>query len=288
MLAGKAEDDKLVFPLLASPKLDGVRASVENATLLSRSLKPFANKYTQALFSSNRLHGLDGEFILGQPTAPDVCRQTTAALARIEGSPALSLWVFDDWSLGFDAPFSDRLLAAKERVSDIEDLPVTYLMHTEIRNALQLEEMEDEYVTAGYEGLMIRALRGRYKHGRSTAKEGWLLKVKRYEDAEAEVIGIEEEMHNANEAKTSEVGRTKRSTHAAGLVGKGTVGALVCRGLGGRFDGVQFNIGSGLSAADRARKDWVGKVVRYKYFAVGVKDKPRHPVLIAERMRIDL
>ena len=47
-------------------------------------------------------------------------------------------------------------------------------------------------------------------------REGYLLKVKRFVDGEALVIGVTEPMHNANEAKTNELGRTARSHKKAG------------------------------------------------------------------------
>lgn len=107
-----------------------------------------------------------------------------------------------------------------------------------------------------------------------------MLKVKRFEDSEAEVLGTVEEMFNGNEAQRDELGRTKRSKAKAGLVGKGTMGALKVRDLKTK---VEFEIGTGFTADDRARQWPTGLIVRYKFFAVGVKDKPRHPVYLGER-----
>ena len=39
-----------------------------------------------------------------------------------------------------------------------------------------------------------------YKQGRSTVREGYLLKVKTFLDDEATVVRFEERMHNGNEA----------------------------------------------------------------------------------------
>lgn len=112
-----------------------------------------------------------------------------------------------------------------------------------------------------------------------------MLKLKRFEDSEAEVLGIEEEMHNANTAETNELGRTKRSTAKAGLVGKGTMGALIVRDV---KTGVEFNIGSGFTAHDRTEAWKPGELVKYKFFPVGVKDKPRHPVFLGRRSKLDV
>ena len=112
-----------------------------------------------------------------------------------------------------------------------------------------------------------------------------MLKVKRFEDSEAEILRIEEEMHNANEAQRDNLGRTKRSTAKEGKVGKGTMGALVVRDL---KTGVEFNIGSGFTASDRQDEWKPGEIVKYRYFPVGIKTKPRHPVYIGRRSNIDL
>lgn len=127
-----------------------------------------------------------------------------------------------------------------------------------------------------------------YKHGRSTAKEGYLMKLKRFIDSEAVVIGIEEEMFNGNEATTNELGRTKRSTAKAGLVPKGRMGKLHVRDF---KSGVEFHIGTGFTDADKAwwwAEDRRGLMVKYKSFPVGVKDLPRHPVYLGIRDPGDL
>jgi len=47
MLASPANLEKLQYPLLVSPKLDGIRATVVNGCLLSRKLKPIPNEATR-------------------------------------------------------------------------------------------------------------------------------------------------------------------------------------------------------------------------------------------------
>jgi hypothetical protein len=52
------------LPLLASYKLDGIRATVQGGKLLSRTLKPIPNKFLQERFG-NLPEGLDGELVQG-------------------------------------------------------------------------------------------------------------------------------------------------------------------------------------------------------------------------------
>jgi DNA ligase-1 len=148
-----------------------------------------------------------------------------------------------------------------------------------------LLKLEAEMLEQGYEGLILRDGHAPYKMGRSTVKEGYLLKLKRFTDAEFEVIGFEERMHNANEASTNELGRTKRSSCMAGLEGRGDLGALVVR----RAGGLVFNVGTGLNDADRQeiwnhQDKYLGQMAKVKYFAIGMKDAPRHPVFLGWRL----
>jgi hypothetical protein len=62
MLATDAELDKLRFPILCSPKLDGIRAVVRGGVVYSRSNKPIPNKWVQSKLS--HLEHYDGELIV--------------------------------------------------------------------------------------------------------------------------------------------------------------------------------------------------------------------------------
>ena len=92
-------------------------------------------------------------------------------------------------------------------------------------------------------------------------------------------------MSNQNEAGKDALGYTERSTHKAGMVPQNTLGALQVRDI---VTGVEFNIGSGFTAADRAdiwanRHQMRGRLAKYKHFAIGVKEKPRFPVFLGFR-----
>ncbi len=116
------------------------------------------------------------------------------------------------------------------------------------------------------------------------------MKLKRFTDAEFEVIGYEERMENTNEAFTNELGRTKRSSHQEGKIGRGDLGALVLRDA----QGLVFKVGTGFDDQQRASlweardRDLIGRLAKIKFFAIGVKDAPRHPVFISFRPDIDL
>jgi DNA ligase-1 len=285
MLAATVDDvSKLKFPLYASPKLDGVRAIVWNGKLLSRTLKPIPNPHVNKMFGRDALSCLDGELILGDPTADDVYRQTVGAVSREYGEPKVSFYVFDYVDTGC---FEERQKEMTKRV--VGDL-VKIVDQTFVEDADALAEYELECLEAGYEGVMLRSPHGVYKHGRSTVREQGMMKLKQFADSEAVILDIEEEMENTNEAKKNALGRTERSTKQDGLVGKGRAGTLCVRDV---HSGVEFRIGTGLDDKDKAffwkkRKKVVGQIVKYKSFLIGVKDKPRFPVYLGPREEWDL
>ena len=279
MLACNVDLTKLKFPVLASPKLDGVRAIIRDGVVLSRSLKPIPNRHTQLMFGRPELEGLDGELILGDPTHPEAYRRTVSAVMSIEGDPDVDFHVFDRWDR--DYPYNEVALSYGLTI------PV---FSTLILNMEELEEYEVALLDKGYEGVMLRDPQSPYKFGRSTAKEGYLLKLKRFADSEAEIIGFEELLHNHNEATINETGHHERSTKQDGLLPADTLGALIVRDI---HSGVEFKIGTGFTAAER-KKFWKLKatlrcsLVKYRYFPTGSKEKPRFPSFQGFRHQIDL
>ena len=278
MLAATADMKSLKYPLYASPKIDAVRGLVINGKLRSRSLKPIPNKYVSSLLSHSYLNGLDGEIAVGSPRAKDVYRQTQSALSRIDGAPVFTFWVFDNFTIP-NAAFQVRYA----NLRNISNSYVSILAHKLIRSEKDLLAYEEQMLGVGYEGLILRDLHAPYKFGRSTVSEGGMLKLKRFVDSEAEIMEVVEEQENQNPATTSELGRTKRSSHKANKVPKGRAGALRVK------DGdMVFDVGTGMNDKDKEwfwtnRKKAVGLTIKYKYFPLGMKDLPRHPVYLGPR-----
>lgn len=280
---------KVPYPCWISPKLDGVRVTVQGGRLLSRTNKPIPNKYCQSLFVKSDLEGLDGELIVGSPTDKDVFQNTMSGVMSVDGEPDVHFFVFD--VINSDRVFDDRYLAIENAnaLGHFDNHPrVRVVPNTLIDNDDQLTTYQEVWLAAGYEGVMIRKPGTTYKHGRSTLKEGKLLKLKSFCDAEAKVIGIEELMNNNNEAYYDETGAQKRSTMAEGLTGAGVLGAFVVEDV---TTGTIFKVGSGYTADQRKAfysQNYIGKVLTYKHFPVGAKDKPRFPVFKGFRDQQDI
>ncbi len=288
LLAVEADLNKIKYPVLCSPKLDGIRALVLNGKLVSRNLKPIPNHYVREAIEAHAdlLEGFDGELVVGSPTAENCFNVSSSGIMSRDGEPDFKFYVFDRTG---DEPFHKRYNAV--RFSEAVELPfVQYVVHVTASNERELDKIEDVAVNKGYEGIMLRDPNGRYKFGRSTAKEGILLKVKRFADTEATIVGFEERMHNANPATTDALGHTERSSHKENMIGRGDLGAIRVKC---DLFGSEFNIGSGFDDAMRKeiwdnRDSYIGRAAKFKYQTAGMKDVPRFPVFLGFRHEGDM
>lgn len=278
----------LRYPVLASPKIDGIRVVTTDQGPVTRKLLPVPNRHIHAMLS--RLPpGLDGEVTVGKVTDPNVFNITQSAVMSRDGEPEFMFHVFDTVQLGYR--FSDR----QKLVRQIFRYPemtralafTSPLPHVWCHDVEGLSRFEEHCVNDGFEGAMVRDPNGPYKYGRSTLREGFLIKIKRWIDAEATIVDLVELNKNTNEQVRDELGHAKRSKAKAGLVGAGTLGALRCEW---EQDGerVQFEIGTGFTQAERAAL-WgdphgiVGEQVTFKYFGLTEEKKPRFPSFKAIR-----
>lgn len=287
MLAATVDHlDQLVdmYPLLASPKLDGIRAVVVNGVLYSRNMKPIPNKYVSANLPLLKMNGWDGELVVGKPEHPECFRTTTSGVMSVEGTPKFTFYVFD-YADDKQLTYLDRLMLLKTRIKLIDHPSVKLVPQVKLTDSFETHEYEVKMLERGFEGVMLRKPHGIYKQGRSTLREGHLMKLKQFADSEAIVLNLIEQMENTNEKTTDELGRSKRSSHKAGKVAKGTLGSCMVRDI---VSGVEFDVGSGFNDEQRQHywdnpKLLKGKTIKYKYFPTGSKDKPRFPVFIGVR-----
>lgn len=308
MLAGECNIDAIQYPVYVSPKLDGIRCVIRDGKALTRSLKPIPNDHIRFTLESLNLPDFDGELLIrsrpGMVTLPNFnapFNEVSSAVMSREGGPEFLFAVFDQVMNG---TFTERLnevyrWMTHTRYNNHDGFfmchhpNIEYVNHTTVNNREQLDAHNAMYLEHGFEGTMIRKPDGPYKQGRSTTKEGYLLKLKPFDDGEAVIIGYVEQMSNQNEATTNALGFTERSTNAEGMVPAGTLGTLVVRGVGGQFDGVQFEIGTGFTAAQRQqiwdnRPYYTGAMVKFKFQKHGSVERPRIPVFLGFRDSADL
>lgn len=275
---GSARFEEIPLPCYISPKYDGIRTGKIAGALYSRKLIAIPNQLLQ-----NELRGLpeglDGELIAGDPCAQGVYHRTESiVMSRDKPIEGVKLYVFDNFARPND-PFHKRLDEIQLPTSDKIEL-VPQVICTSLD---QLKDTHAQILEAGYEGSMFRSPLGRYKFGRSTYREGYLLRMKPLEEEECEVIGFQELMRNDNEATVDNLGLTKRSSHQEFQTPMDTLGALEVL-----WRGIKTKVGifKGFSKAElqeiwRDRMAYLGGFAKIRYQAYGIKEKPRSARLIA-------
>lgn len=297
-LACDAELEKLKFPCIIFPKIDGVRGGNTSGVLMGRRGRAHNNVFTTQLFSGIGTLGFDGELAANSANHPDLCRLTSGALNSKAGNPTIMWHVFDDMSPEVrDLPYSTRLCSVIARINALHQSNPVYaktigVAYFEFANNLeQLLAAEKKWLDQGYEGVIIRSLEGAYKQGRCTVNEGDYLRLKRFQESEATVVEIIEEMTNNNPLERDGIGLAKRSGASANLIPAGRVGSLICKDL---VTGQIFKIGIGKMTESEAEKYFknpdllLNQVVKYKHFPKGVKDKPRLPTFQCIRIASDI
>lgn len=288
MLAASMENSRgdtmsfkdLSYPLAASIKLDGIRCLRVNGKSLSRSFKEIPNRHIQCTMSSLP-DGLDGE--LTTHSNDGTLRQFSQIQSDImseDGEPNFRFQIFDYVKDDIQKPYMLRIQDLTEWAKEMPSY-CQLVLPSVISGEADLLKYEEAALSQGHEGIMTRKLDGPYKCGRSSFREQFLVKIKRFVDSEAEIVGFEERLHNVNEATLDELGHTKRSSAKDGLVPANTLGTLLVRDV---HDGREFGIGTGKGLDDSLRKtmwinksEYIGKIIKYRYQEVGVKELPRIP-----------
>ncbi len=281
--------------LFMQPKIDGMRALLADKPM-SRAWKPHKNRFMQSWLSYNpQLAGLDGEVVPGLVYSADIFREAMSGIRAEDGSPEFTFYAFDL----FSEEWVNRAYLA--RLAKLEQLfgpsGVTYggsdytasVVVCPTPRVVYLDEiykLEEQMLKDGWEGGILRTPNSPYKFGRSTTREGYLLKLKRFEDAEAVVVGWEPWYENQNEPTLDPRGYTARSAHQENLQPLERLGAWLVQ-LRDNPE-VEFSVGvlRGVTHADRDRlwKDrehYMGRIMKFKHQGYGGGyDRPRTPVFL--------
>lgn len=240
-LAGVYEEGVALEGYWVSEKLDGVRAYWDGERFWSRG----GNEYRAPQWFTEDFPGvpMDGELWMGRGRFAEL----SGAVRRLE--PVDRSWrqvrfmVFDLPNV--DQPFSERVRAME---SLLVPSPSPFLAMVEQRKATDHDGLMaalDEVVADGGEGLMLRRGGSLHTVGRSDD----LLKVKRFDDAEAVVVA-----HLPGSGKY-----------------QGMLGSIQVE----RADGRRFRIGTGFSDDQRRHPPPVGATVTYKFYGYTSTGLPR-------------
>lgn len=262
---------EISFPVMCSPKIDGIRCLVIDSNAVTRQIKNIPNLFTRSTLSNVLLNGMDGELVVGSPTDKLVYKNTIQGIMSHTGVPDFSYIVFD--CLDNNACYSERLDSIQKRIECINlnernNVFSVRCINTKIITSKQdLLKYEEEQLWLGYEGVIIRNPNSKYKNGRSTLNVGELIKLKRFNDDEAIILKINKQYDQSDLMSSFTVRDIKTN--------------------------VIFNIGSGFTEHERniyweQRDNLLGDVVKYKHFQSGAGIKPRFNTFIGFRDKIDM
>jgi DNA ligase-1 len=252
--------------VLVSPKLDGIRCIV-HPTLgpVSRTLKPIPNKHIRDVLSSKAYEGMDGEIMVDGDFS-----DVQSAVMSHEGKPKFIFNVFDLITEETkDLPFSERLDQLSKRFARhkgmLDAIIVPHYMLMDAAMDTTLDKILRLHLDKGFEGTMFRSPSSPYKFGRSTLKQGYLLKLKPVADCEVLITGIKNLVDkHGNEEQTT-----------------GAIEGII---LNGDFEGEEISVGTGMTASQRKefynRKFFlIDNKAKFtiEYQLEGSKDKPRFP-----------
>ena len=280
LLATKAVYDKIQYPVLTTPKLDGIRCLMVDGVAMSRSMKPIPNLHVRHCLEG--LNHLDGELMVNGDF-----NAVQSGIMASDGEPDFTYHVFDDYNN--DCGY---LL----RIEDLEFNDVIYDEHCKIlkpvwiHNEAMLDTYLNQCIELGYEGVMIRKPHGKYKFGRSTVNEGILLKIKKFHDDEGILVGVIEKMTNTNELEADELGYAKRSSKKENLIPAGTAGSVVLKWTGQEF---RVGFGPGWTNTKKQelwnnRESFKGELVKFSYQELSKDGIPRFGKMLEIRHKDDL
>ncbi|HSI61116.1 MAG TPA: DNA ligase, partial [Ideonella sp.] len=236
-------------PYLVSEKYDGVRAFWDGRQLRLRG--GGAVKAPGWFTAPLPPQPLDGELWLARGRF-DALSAIVRKEAPVDGDwRQLKYMVFElPGAAGSFAERAERLRALAARSAEG---PLVAVEQQRLADRAALQRRLDEVVRAGGEGLVLHRADAPYSTGRSDV----LLKLKPVQDDEAVVIG-----HQPGKGKYA-----------------GQLGALTVRSTEGRV----FQIGSGLSDAQRADPPPLGATVTYRYRGLTPQGLPRFASLLRLR-----
>ena len=177
------------FPIFGSPKIDGIRALIhDHIGPVTRKMNPITNDYVRNLLTTLPPF-LDGELVVTNKNKIGSFSDTQSAIMSKNGTPEFMYLVFDYFA-DTDQPYSERY----KQLESLKNLPdfvriIPHTLLTDIDSAIQYAA---NCIADGHEGAMLRNPDGLYKQGRSRVKQGWMLKIKNFQDAEGVIIGFKQ------------------------------------------------------------------------------------------------
>lgn len=249
-LATIYRDNINIKDYFVSEKLDGIRAYWDGEKLISRQ----GNTFTAPAWfiQSFPMTLLDGELWIAiqrfEQTSSIVRTRSTTNLAWQK----IKFMIFD--LPASKAPFSQRVKKINTLVSNANSPYLQMIKQQRLETTAALLTLLQETVDSAGEGLMLHHQDALYQ----TARSRDLMKLKKFEDAEAIVI-----QHSPGKGKYH-----------------GLLGALVVK----TEQGLIFKIGTGFTDKERQNPPPIGSIISYRYTGKTKNNIPRFASFIRQRI----
>lgn len=252
------DEHPIIYPCIVQPKLDGVRAKWDGYRLTSRKLKLWHEQSLPELFETLRTWSrenpgvtLDGELYIPGKSFQEISEVT--AIRRIaphENSRLLEFYAFDIIS-----PEPARI--RQQILNNIYPKAVPYVI---CPNSSLLRNLMTQFLSAGFEGSILRMMSPPYVIGYTEA----LVKWKPWKHGFAKCVGFSQ-------------GKGKYSR---------VLGALQCE----LSNGITFSLGSGFSDEQRRKiwydkHFWMGRTIVFHYRDTTDEGLPRHPIFSQKNLK---
>jgi len=303
--------DNISYPKFASKKLDGIRC-IFHPTLgmVSRSLKQIQNQQLQKKFEKLKKFSVDHNIIIDGElydhglTFQEISRavmtynfedirtvKNIAKELKVSDEDVkeylkdlhrnLKFHIFDVDS-GIDLYYKDKTPILK-KIIELDN--VVEVKNITVESALTVNEIFLDALDDGYEGIMLRDPCSKYKYGRSTLKQEWLLKVKPFETFDSKIIAVKQATKvNPNaDKKINKLGRSVTSRKKDDRIEIEKAAAFVVK-----YKSHLLKVSIALPDKEKEKiwknKDsYIDKMIEYKGLMIGSKNVPRHPVFVRFR-----
>jgi hypothetical protein len=210
----------------------------------------------------------------------------------------IGYYVFDmmtaeEWDNGTEQNFIARYL---NYTRDLADIPKVFpVKQWHITSPEEAETFYNGQIEQGHEGMILRQLFAKYKHGRCTVNQDGLWKFKEFVTHDAVIVSIEEQMKlkEGVERTRNELGHLERRFEQDLYEPAGMVGAFIVS-----YNTLNFKVKPGKGHNNLVKRSWwkayltnpfnfIGHHCEFKYMPHGTKDKPRIGSLVRFRPDLD-
>lgn len=284
--------DAMKFPLIVSPKLDGIRCIIKDGVLLSSHLKPINNARIVRRFAKLAIWAKNHNMILdGELLAPSLTFTELSGRVRSLNDPIPEDLTFNCFDCVIEETYNTPF---KNRISDVNvldqfpDFPKEYFVIVEQTLFSSMDEVKklyEESLQKKCDGVMLRSPEGPYKCGRATVKEGYIYKLKPYQTFDAKIIGFVQAtaVKKTAEKKINEMGNSVTSKKKDDRELVDMAAAFLVE-----YDGRELAVMIALTHEERKdiwmnQEKYLGRMIEYKGMLAGSKDLPRHHVFLRFR-----